>query len=111
VPFDSGVEHKALAKDAGDRLAGSVVAGRPQTAGDQHDIRTGPALAELRGNILGIIRYRDVPAQFDSAGPELRAYERQVPIGGQPKEELVAKGEEFAAKPVGSIFQTICWVS
>ena len=86
----SHIEIEGLPKDPGQGLAGPVITGRPKSARRQDDIRPRPAFLELLGDVLGIIRYSDIPSQFDPAGPQLRAYERQVPVGGEAKEELVA---------------------
>ena len=108
VALDPRVEHELLPEHLGDRLPGPVVARRPQAPRDDDDVGAGPALPKLRRNILGVIRYRHVPAQLDPARAELRPDERQVAVGRQPQQELVADRQQFKMEPVRRFVQTEC---
>jgi hypothetical protein len=78
------------------RVRSSQVGPRPPVVITTSDRR--PALAELRGDGVGLVGDRDVAREQRAAAAELRADEGEVAVGRQAEQELVAQGEQLVTQ-------------
>ncbi|MGC3970526.1 MAG: hypothetical protein QM775_25270 [Pirellulales bacterium] len=97
-PLDGGIEHQFLAERLREHVARAVVAGRPEPAGRDDDVGLRPALAELRGDGVGFVGDGHVARQLHAAAAEFGADPRQVAVGRQSEQQLIAQREQFVAR-------------
>ena len=71
-----GVEHQRPAEGFGQHLLGQVVAGGPQAAGGDDDVRPAPGQLHRRPEPLGVVPYHGVVIDIDAHGGQFPA---QVP--------------------------------
>ena len=95
--LDRGVENELPAEHPGHDVAGAIVTGRTESAGRDDHIGARPALAELALDRRRLVGDRDVAVEDDAAAAELRADEREVAVGGEAEQQLVAEREQFVA--------------
>ena len=95
--LDRPVENELLAQHPGHGLAGAVVAGRAEPAGGDDHVGARPARAQLRGDGRRLVGDRHVARQLHAAAAELLADPGQVPVGGEPEQQLVAQGQQLKA--------------
>jgi len=93
--FDRRVAHEFLPEHFRKTFPRAVVAGRPEPARRDHDVGPRPALAKLFHDRVRVVGDRDVAPQRDPAPAELSAHERQMAVGREPEQQLVAEREEF----------------
>ena len=94
--FGNGfVETEGTVQDFGDDVAGDVVAGGAETAGEEEDVGAGEGGADGVGHAGRVVADSGVAGNAVAEGEELAGEVVDVGVGDEAEEEFGAGGDEF----------------
>ena len=92
---DSGVEDQFAVERLGDGVAGDVVLGGPEAAGENQDGGAAHGLAHLGGEAVAVVTDDAFGDDFDAEFVQLRGEVERVGVEAIAGEHLAADGDDF----------------